>query len=1140
MAEKVVPDLVRARPPDLSIRIWVAGCSTGEEAYSIAMLFFEESTAAQRKIHLQIFATDVDQDAVAFAREGLYPTSVEADVPPARLTRFFSKEDRGYRVSRELRAAIVFSVHDLIADAPFSRLDLISCRNLLIYLRPEVQQKVLSLFHFALREGGILFLGTSESAGAAKDCFEPISKNQRIYRHIGRSRPGEVELPLGRGEVARSLWLKPMQSAMTPRNSVSDMAQRLLLETYAPASVLVDRKHRALYYFGPIDRYRKTPTGVASHDLLASAREGLRPAIRAALEKASQGQEQVVAIAGRLKRGGGFGAVTVSARPVRNGNEELILLSFVDTPQRQYESEPAVELPADASQIPQIEQELDATRKDLEDAIRDRETAEEEIRAINEEAMSVNEEFQTTNEELETSKEELQSVNEELTVLNSQLQETLDEHRTIANDLENILTSADVATLFLDDRLNIRFFTPAAKSLFSVIASDIGRPLSDLARHFSDENFLIDAKAVLASLVPISREIEADDGTWYTCRILPYRTKDNHIEGVVITCVDVTMRKKAEDALSAAKLQAESANLGKSRFLAAASHDLRQPLQTLVLLQDLLAKKLQDSDALRLVARSDEALTAMSGMLNSLLDINQLEAGVIRPEIVAFPINDLLDRMRADFAYHAQSHRLDWRVLPSKLTVRSDPRLLEQMIRNLLSNAVKYTKKGGVLLGCRRRGGKLRIEIWDTGLGIPSGQLRAIFQEFHQIDNPRRELDRGLGLGLAIVQRLGDLLGHLVEVRSREGSGSVFSIEVALAPDRPAVPPGIERERENLIVQRGLILIVEDDPALREALEILLKTDGHYTMAAADGEEAIAMVARGGPQPDMVIVDYNLPMGLTGVQVVTRLRNKLGHDLPALILTGDISTETLGEVVRQGYVHRSKPIRAENLTLIVQQLLTKAELASHAGAAQPAGAADARPPTIFVVDDDRSVREAVRALLQAEGMRVEIYASGEEFFDTPHPNADGCLLVDAGMPGMSGLELLERLKAEDHRVPAIMITGDGDVRMAVRAMRAGAVDFIEKPIGRDELLASVERAMQQRRGSATPSTERGAAATRIADLTRRERQVLDLVLAGQPSKNIAFTLSINQRTVEKHRASIMKKTGAKSMPALVRLTLAAT
>jgi two-component system CheB/CheR fusion protein len=546
LAEKILPELVRAQPPGQPIRIWVAGCSTGEEAYSIAMLFLEEIAIAQRNVKLQIFASDIDAGAVTFARLGLYPLSVERDVSPARLTRFFTKEDQGYRVSHELRAAIVFSVHDLISDAPFSRLDMISCRNLLIYLRPEVQQKVLSRFHFALHDGGILLLGSSETVGSAGDHFEPISKKQRIYRHKGRGRPGELDLSFGPGQAARLPSLKSARPAATPHVNVGDLVQQLLLQTYAPASVLVDRNHQGLYFFGPTDLYLKMPAGVASLDLLASAREGLRPAIRAALEKASQGLEQAVAIAGRVKRNGEAIAVTVSVRPVKSGDAELILLSFVDMPKQEQQSGLSVELPADASRIALVEQELDATRKDLESAIRDREAAEEDIRAIGEEAMSVNEEFQTTNEELETSKEELQSVNEELTALNGQLQETLEQNQIVTNDLENILTSADVATLFLDVKLNIRFFTPAVKLLFNVIASDVGRPVSHLTRLFAGENLLVHARTVLSNLTPLAREIETENGAWYACRILPYRTKEKRVEGVVITFVDITERKTAE------------------------------------------------------------------------------------------------------------------------------------------------------------------------------------------------------------------------------------------------------------------------------------------------------------------------------------------------------------------------------------------------------------------------------------------------------------------------------------------------------------------------------------------------------------------------------------------------------------------
>ena len=1138
LAEKVIPDLVRAHPTDQPIRVWVAGCSTGEEAYSLTMLLLEEVERAGRNTRLQVFATDVDDGAIAIAREGLYPTSIETDVSIERLNRFFTREEAGYRAGRELRAPIVFSVHDLVADAPFSRLDVVSCRNLLIYLRPEAQEKALSLFQFALREGGVLFLGGSETVGAAAARLEAISKAYRIFRHIGPGRPGDVELPLGRGEVSRTSWRSPLQLAVRPRASSHDLAQRLLIENYAPASVLVSRRHQALHYFGPTDLYLKMPTGEASLDLFASAREGLRPAIRTAIETATQKREKF-AVAGRVKRNGASVAVRVVAEPVAGEGEELVLISFLDAPTQQHETETEDESPGSISRIAALENELDVARKDLEDATRDREIAEEEIRAMNEEAMSVNEEFQTTNEELETSHEELQSLNEELTALNNQLQETLDQQRATSDDLENILNSSDLATIFLDEKLNIRFFTPAAKALFSVIASDVGRPLADLAHHFSNPSLLDDARNVLATLVPVTREVEAENAAWYNCRTLPYRTKDNRIEGVVITFADVSARKLAEDEANTARLAAQGANLGKSRFLAAASHDLRQPLQTLSLLQGLLAKKLRGREEAQLIVRSNGALMAMSGMLNTLLDINQLEAGVVRPEIVDFAMNDLLEPLRTEFTYHTQVKGLDWRVIPCRLAVRSDARLLDQMIRNLLSNAVKYTRQGRLLLGCRRRGDKLRIEVWDTGLGIPEGQLHAIFEEFHQIDNPARELSRGLGLGLAIVQRLAELLGLGIDVRSREGSGSVFTIEAPLAPQGARFEARRLGGEPDYVVRRtGVVLIVEDDPALAESLQLFLRADGHQTTIAADGEEAIQLAQRR-ERPDLVIVDYNLPGGLTGLQVMTRLREWLGEGIPALVLTGDISATTLRDIAGQGYQQRSKPVSAQELSDLVQRLLSTT--GPRAGPGPGSATGKTRPgPVIYVVDDDRAVREAVDDRLRANGWSVETYASAEAFLDAYRPGAEGCLLVDAVMPGMGGFGLLERLRDAGYRLPAVMITGSGDVRSAVRAMRAGAVDFIEKPVGETELFASIERALEQSRDSSRQPASRVEAAMRLAGLTARQRQILDLVLAGRPNKIIAADLGLSQRTVETHRNTIMRKTGAKSVAALVRLALAAS
>jgi two-component system CheB/CheR fusion protein len=1147
LAETIVPDLVRRQALGHPLRIWIAGCSTGEETYSLAMLFREAIAAEGRNVKLQVFASDVDPDAIASAREGLYPETIEADVSPARLVRFFSKEDQGYRVSPDLRSSVVFTLQDVLADPPFSRLDFISCRNLLIYLLPEAQARVVSLFHFGLREGGLLLLGDAETIGNLDGRFELVSKAERLYRRVGRSRPGEFGFATSVGDSLRVPMRERPDSAPSRQAALADLCRRLVIETYAPAAVLINRKYECLYFLGPTDRYLRVPPGPPVRDLIAMAREGVRTKLRSAIQRAFQDNARVVVAGANATRNGDAIAFSIAVEPVASEGEELLLVCFIDEPKRAREhGSDRLTAPRDVRRVAELEQELKAARTELQSAIRNLEISSEEQNAINEEALSINEEFQSTNEELLTSKEELQSLNEELTALNGQLRETLERQRTTANDLQNVLYSTDVATLFLDADLNIRFFTPATKLLFSVIPSDVGRPLADLNALAVDGALLTDARQVLKTLAPIEREIEARNGAWYGRRIMPYRAQENEVAGVVITFVDVTERRGTAQALAAAKKQAEQASAAKSRFLAAASHDLRQPLQTMTLLQELLTKTVEGEKAQKLITRLDEALSAMSGMLNTLLDINQIEAGTIRADIVGFPIDDLIERLRDEFAYHAEAQGLALRVVRCRLFIRSDPRLLEQMIRNLLSNALKYTKRGKILFGCRRRGERLSVEVWDTGVGIPGDELGAIFEEYHQLANGGRERRRGLGLGLPIVQRLGNLLGHPVRVSSELGKGSVFSIGVGVqtgeaAPSRPESRQGptndhlVEHDRRS-----GAILIIEDDPEVRELLELLLKDEGYRVAAAPDGGAALDLAGRGAIRPDLVLSDYNLPNGMNGLEVVTRLREKLHHHVPVIILTGDISTDALRNISVRDCVQLNKPVKPKELAQAIQRLLVMPAPAAHVSQTGVAAKGGVPSPVIFVVDDDSHVREGMRAVLEDDGRIVETYATCEAFLEAYHPGRGACLLIDAYLPGISGLDLLKRLHEAGDRLPAIMITGASDVPMAVQAMKEGASDFIEKPIGSAELIASIERALEQARDSDKRFAWREAAANHIANLTPRQRQIMDLVLAGHPSKNIAADLKISQRTVENHRASIMKRTGAKSLPALARLALAGT
>lgn len=566
-----------------SIRVWVPACATGEEAYSIAMLLLERLTAESAPTDsLRIFATDIDDRALETARQGLYSDSEAGDVSPERLLRFFTRQDpQHWRVAKTLRETVTFARQNLIGDAPFSKLDLICCRNLLIYLEPDVQAKVIRLFHFALSDGGYLMLGPSESLGKEANLFEPVSKKWRIFRRIGAPRRPFLEIPLEPHEKHRPVRLASFDSPPEPTIGYKQLLQRLVLERFAPAAALINRRHEIVSVIGPLVDYLEFPPGEISRDLLAMARPGLRTKIRAAVLEALRLDAKVSDRTARVKRGDAYVPCTLTVTPIAEPADAagLLVVAFHDrepsSGRRAVDERKADAAGAgDSSLLDHLERELKSARGDLQSSVEEFESSTEELKASNEEIMSMNEELQSANEELETSREELQSLNEELCTANNQLQEKVEELDRSNTDLTNLMASSDVATLFLDARLHIQRFTPALAALLNLRSSDLDRPFADFASKFVDDTLLQDCHEVLTKLAPNEKEVwtkrevlrmsggaegptaphdanvpvaaAAPPTRCYFRRILPYRTLEQRVVGVVVTFIDVTARVAAE------------------------------------------------------------------------------------------------------------------------------------------------------------------------------------------------------------------------------------------------------------------------------------------------------------------------------------------------------------------------------------------------------------------------------------------------------------------------------------------------------------------------------------------------------------------------------------------------------------------
>ncbi|MEO6870600.1 MAG: PAS domain S-box protein [Chthoniobacterales bacterium] len=574
--EANIPQLFAGKTKNEQLRVWVAGCATGEEAYSIAMLLCEHAERLDAPPTIQIFATDIDEQSISDARQAIYPTTIEADVSPERLRVFFGKDHGRYRVRKSLREKVLFAAHNLLNDPPFSKLDLVSCRNLLIYLNPKAQDQVFDIFHFTLRAGALLFIGGSETTIAANALFSAVDAKHRLYARRSVPRPSwKIPImpgPLPKATLRGTARPRPLlalsaniadAASTDTRESVHAGQERRsklfgelhlkLLEQYAPPSVVVNEAHDIVHLSENAGRYLHFAAGEPTANLMKVVDPALQVELRTALFRAARGEEPIETAPLTVRMNGKSEQITVTVRSIRAQDLEqgFYLVTFAKQTDERLAPPAAAAAPGD-SLAHDLHAEIETLKRQLNDASEQYEAANEEQKASNEELQAMNEELRSATEELETSKEELQSLNEELVTVNNELKNSVEDLSRSNADLTNLMASTDIGTLFLDRQLRIQRFTPSAQKIFNLIPADVGRPISDLTSKLTHGGLEADAEKVLDDLVPIEREIPHAEGQWMLVRIAPYRTAEDRIAGVVATFIDITRRKEAEDDLRAA------------------------------------------------------------------------------------------------------------------------------------------------------------------------------------------------------------------------------------------------------------------------------------------------------------------------------------------------------------------------------------------------------------------------------------------------------------------------------------------------------------------------------------------------------------------------------------------------------------
>ena len=948
LATRVLPEILKNKTGNTPVRVWVAGCSTGEEVYSLAISLLEARARADSSSPIQIFGSDIGEKVIEQARHGVYAESRMADVDPERRRTYFTKVDNGYRINKAVRDLCVFVRHDLANDPPFSKLDLVSCRNVLIYFETSLQKRILPNFHYALNQGGFLLLGNTESISGFAQLFAPLDKARKVF---ARTATASVL------RFAPRFELQPRGAQAQNRDSVeyrrrgvdlSKQLDRYLLGRYAPPGVLINAQMDILQFRGDIGLYLRPPPGEPQNNLLKMARPGFGTVIRAAVAEAKKSMLLVRKHGVEFEEGKVTRSCDIVVAPflgMPDSPSPLFVVLFEDvSAERPQGAVRAVKVPRNPVKLPRrlqkLEQELAATREYMESLVGDQDRANEELNAANEELVSGNEELQSMNEELETAKEELQSSNEELVTVNDELQARNDEVATANSDLLNLLSTVDVPFLFLDAKRDIRRFNPKAQDLLNVLPSDIGRPIGNIKSNLrvTDLDGLV--AHVIESNTPHESEVQDRKGAWYRMQVRPYRTVDNRIDGATVSLVDINSLKHHVSDAEDARREAERANRSKDEFLATLSHEIRTPLSSMLMQAQALRQGTLDQARVIRAGEVIERGTRMQvKLIDDLLDVSRIVTGKLRFERRAVDLRAVIRAALESVASPAKRKSIKFEIsLDDSLgTVSGDPTRLEQVVTNLLTNAVKFSGDAGAIrVVLDRVGDSARVKVSDNGIGIEPDFLPHVFNRFAQEDGSTVRRHGGLGLGLAIARHLVEAQGGTIHAESAgRGKGATFSVLIPLgradsAPLREDAfaSEHLPRERPRAVTQdhvalEGLrVLVVDDDAETRDTVGEMLRLAGAVVKTTESAAEAMTAIGRF--RPEVLVCDIAMP-GEDGYSFIRRVRAvgtaRGGGNLPALALTAFGGVENRQRALAAGFQqHLVKPVDMDQLTQALADL----------------------------------------------------------------------------------------------------------------------------------------------------------------------------------------------------------------------------